>query len=278
MPIRIRPLATVTLAALALTACGDDATAPEAESPAVAAQVSADVAAQAADAAAEDVQVMRVNTGAFGIATLDYERFTRWAPCPLDAGTNRFTCASAGRGPWTANRSWQFRDASGAPQPAYDATTTASANFRWTLAGTFERRRWEGTTSRERDLTFGGLAGANTTVTVNGTGSDARSRTRFANPNAAPGSNAAADRSYEMAATLRIENVVIPVPRADAWPTSGSITRTFTGTRTAANRTATVRRTATVTFNGTALVPLVVNGNRFTLDLATGEITPASGA
>ena len=275
MPVRFRP-AAATLAALTLAACSDS-TAPASETATVAAQVTADVAAQAADAAAEDVQVMRVNTGAFGVATLDFERFTRWAACPLDAATSRFTCAAAVRGPWTSTRSWQFRDASGAPQPAYDATTTASANFRWTLAGTFDRRRWEGTTSRERDLTVTGLAGANTTATVNGTGSDARSRTRFANPNAAPGSNAAADRSYDMAATLRIENVVIPVPRADAWPASGSITRTYTGTRTSANRTETVTRTATVTFNGTGTAQLVVNGRRFTLDLTTGEATPVSG-
>lgn len=278
MTIRFRTAALA--AATTLLAACSDSTAPDAGSgeAAINAQVTADVAAQAADAASEDVEVLRVNTGALGLATLDYERFERWSACPFVAATGWFTCADRTRGPWTTTRRYQFRDAQGQPQSAYDAAATAAATFDWTLRGTFERRRWEGASERVRSVTFTGLAGAETQVTVNGTGTDARSRTRFPNPNANAGSNAAGERSYEMEATLRIENVVLPVPRiATAWPVSGTITRTFTGTRTSANGTRTVERTATVTFNGTSSVPLVVNGRRYTLDLTTGDATPVSG-
>lgn len=267
----------VTLAATALLAACSDATAPADTDPTISAQVTADVAAQAGDAAAEDVAVLRVNTGAFGLPTLDQERFERWSSCPFVEATGWFTCADRVRGPWTSGRRYQFLDAQGRAQPGYDAVATAAATFDWTVRGTFDRGRWDGTSERRRSVTFSGLAGTETQVTMNGTGTDARNRTRFARPGA-PGGSASAERSYEMSATLRIENVVVPVPRlATGWPTSGTITRTFTGTRTGPGGTRTVERTAVVTFDGTSTASLVVNGRRFTLDLATGEATPVSG-
>lgn len=262
----LRSTVAAAAAAVLLAACSDS-TGPAADS--IDPQISADVAAAAADAAREDVEVLRVNVGGLGLGSVDYERFARWSPCPFDAGTGRFTCAPATRGPWTTTRSYQFLDAAGQPQSAYDASLTASANFRWTVAGDIDRGRWSATSARARELTFTGLAGAESQVTVNGTGSDARNRTRFANAG-----RTGDDRSYDMAATLRVENVILPVPRfPGAWPTSGTVTRAYTGTRTGPNGTRIVQRTSVVTFNGTSTVPLTVNDRRFTLDLTTGEIT-----
>jgi hypothetical protein len=74
-----------------------------------------------------------------------------------------------------------------------------------------------------------------------------------------------------MTSTSVIENVVHPVPRTDdAWPLSGTITRNVTiiivdGT----DDPVTKNRTGVVTFNGTNLVILTVDGEIFEIDLST---------
>ncbi|MCC7054805.1 MAG: hypothetical protein IT355_16155 [Gemmatimonadaceae bacterium] len=272
----LRSTATaLTLAAL-LTACGDGATAPADSgiSAAVAAATTLDVATIAGDAAKEDVEMFRVNRGAFGIAqATDFERFARWETCPFDTTTARFTCTTRTRGPFSLTRSYAYADEQGAAQSAFSATTTASANFKWTLTGEITRKRWSGTMSRSRDITLSGLLGANTSVTVNGTGAAERQRTVFLRDSS--GANGLT-RSYDMEASLAIANVVTPAIRLpDAWPLSGTVTRNYTVVRTdATNGTTTTVRNSVVTFNGTQFAALVVNGKEFILDLDTGEVTP----
>ncbi|MES3035822.1 MAG: hypothetical protein V4813_17590 [Gemmatimonadota bacterium] len=272
----LRATTALTLT-LGLAACGDDAGAPTETSVAasVAAATTLDVATVAGDAATEDVETFKVNRGAFGLVQLaDFERFGRWDPCPFDATTKRFVCVTRARGPFTYSRSYAYADGLGVAQDAYSATTTASANFKWALSGTITKRRWAGTMSRERDLTISGLLGANTTITINGTGAAERQRTRFAKEEV-DGANAV-EREYDMQGSTVIANVVTAAVRLpDTWPASGTITRTHTVTRTDARHgTRTSTRTSVVTFNGTQFVPLVVNGTEFTLDLATGTVTP----
>jgi hypothetical protein len=266
--------ATALTITLTFAACGDTATTEPTVSASVSASTTNDVATVAGDAATEDVETFKVNRGAFGIAQLiDFERFGRWDPCPFDAATGRFVCTSRSRGPFQTTRSYAYADEAGAAQNAYSATTTAAANFRWTLAGTITKRRWGGTVSRNRDMTISGLLGANTTITINGTSSSERQRTRFAREEA-EGANAV-ERTYEMEGSTVIANVVTAAVRLpDTWPLSGTITRNHSVTRTdAVNGTRTTTRTSVVTFNGTQFVPLVVNGTAFTLDLATGDVT-----
>ena len=272
-------IARRTLAAAALctlAACGDNAgTTGPADNTATARAVTLDVATVAGDAATEDVQTFRVNTGAFGIAqATDFERFSRWAPCPLDAATNRFVCAERARGAFTYNRSYAFFDAAGAAQTAYSGTTTASANFRWTLAGNITKARWSGSMSRNRDITLAGLLGPNAAITVNGTGAAERQRTAFLRD------SSGLSRSYDMQSSLTIANVVTPaIQLPDAWPASGTVTRNFTVTKIGAvGGETTFTRNSVVTFNGTRYVPLTVNGTAFTLDLATGEVTAAAAS
>jgi hypothetical protein len=265
--------ATALTITLTFAACGDSATTEPTVSASVSAATTLDVATVAGDAATEDVETFKVNRGAFGIAQLvDFERFSRWDPCPFDAATGRFVCTSRSRGPFTTTRSYAYADQAGAAQNAYSATTTAAANFKWTLAGTITKRRWSGTVSRNRDMTISGLLGANTTITVNGTSSSERQRTRFAREES-EGANAV-ERTYEMEGSTVIANVVTAAVRLpDTWPLSGTITRNHAVTRTdAVNGTKTTTRTSVVTFNGTQFVPLVVNGTTFTLDLATGDV------
>ncbi len=269
--------ATALTLTLGLAACGDDASAPtEANvSASVAAATTLDVATVAGDAATEDVETFKVNRGAFGLAQLaDFERFGRWDPCPFDATTKRFVCVTRVRGPFNYSRSYAYADGAGLAQDAYSASTTASANFKWALSGTITKRRWSGTMSRQRDLTISGLLGANTSIMINGTGATERQRTKFAKEEG-EGANDV-EREYDMQGSTVIANVVTAAVRLpDTWPASGTITRNHTVTRTDAKHgTRTSARTSVVTFNGTQFVPLVVNGTQFTLDLATGTVTP----
>lgn len=274
----LRAATALTVAAL-FTACGDSATDPI--DAGVSAQVSAattlDVATIAGDAASEDVETFKVHRGAFGLATVDFERFSRWESCPYDTVATRFVCAERSRGPFTYNRSYAYRDSAGTSQRAYSATTTASANFKWALSGTITKSRWSGSMSRDRDITISGLLGSNSSVTVNGTGAAERQRTKFLRDSAGP---TGLTREYNMEATVAIENVVTPAIRMpDAWPASGTITRNYQVTRIdATNGNTVTTRNSVVTFNGTQFAKLVVNGKEFTLDLATGRVTAVTAS
>lgn len=274
----LRAATALTVAAL-FTACGDSSTGLTDSG--VSAQVSAtttlDVATVAGDAATEDVETFKVHRGAFGLATIDFERFSRWDACPYDATAKRFICVAKTRGPFTANRSYAYFDSAADAQSSYSGTTTASANFKWAIAGTITRERWSGSMSRERDITISGLLGANSTVTVNGTGAAERQRTRFLRDSTGPNG---LTREYNMEASVAIVNVITPALRMpDAWPASGTITRNYQVTRIDATNGSTVTtRNSVVTFNGTQFAALVVNGKAFTLDLATGKVVAVTAS
>ena len=272
----LRATSALAITAL-LAACGDAAGSPTDTGVAasVASATTLDVATVSGDAAREDVEMLKVNRGAFGVLqATDFERFSRWDPCPFDATTQRFVCTDKARGPFTLSRSYAYVDAAGAAQSAYSATTTAGANFKWTLTGEITKRNWSGSLTRNRDITFSNLLGAGNTVTVNGTGSGDRQRTVFLRDSAGPNG---LTRTYDLQASLVIANVVTPAIRLpDAWPVSGTVTRNYTVTRTdATNGITTTTRNSVVTFNGTQFVPLVVNGKAFVLDLATGDVSAA---
>ncbi len=274
----LRAATALTIAAV-FTACGDNANAPTdaGVSASVSNATTLDVATVAGDAATEDVETIRVNRGAFGLATLDFERFARWESCPYDATAKRFVCADKVRGPFTATRSYAYFDSTGAAQSAYSATATGAANFKWSLAGTITREKWSGTVSRNRDITISGMLGANKSVTVNGTGATEKQRTQFLRDSAGPNG---LTRAYDLEASLAIANVITPaIHMPDAWPASGTITRNYKVTRTdATNGTTVTTRNSVVTFNGTQFADLVVNGKAFTLDLATGKVAVKASA
>jgi hypothetical protein len=270
----LRAATALTVAAL-FTACGDNASATT--DPGVSASVTAattlDVATVSGDAAKEDVDMIKVNRGAFGIPqATDFERFSRWASCPYDATAKRFVCVDRVRGPFTATRSYAYLDSTGTAQTAYSATATASANFKWSLTGTITKERWSGSITRNRDITLSGLVGANNNVTVDGTGAAEKQRTTFLRDSAGPNG---LTREYNLESSLVIAKVVTPAIRLpDAWPASGTITRNYKVTRTdATNGTTTTTRNSVVTFNGTQFADLVVNGKAFTIDLSTGKVT-----
>lgn len=231
-----------------------------------------DVATAAADATTEDVDVMAGMDGNIG--------FLVSAPLGdfasiLDPGGHRpgitgchfggghFTCPPVNRNGLTVNRTITFLDGSGNAQTDYDSLLTASIHVVATVSGDVSHGPWSASVNRQRDFTISGLLGTETTRTVNGTGADTVSRARM--------TITGGTRSYDLAGTSIVDNVVMPVRAegVDPWPLSGTITRTYTVTRTSGPDSGqSFTRTVVITFNGTSTPTALVNGESFTLDLS----------
>ncbi len=239
-----------------LAACNSEGTAPEL-TPLNDLAISRDVALQSADAAAEEVELMGGPAGLLGFgfaASMNGEEDTP------------FRCGSHTRDLLTIVRTCTFKDASGAAQNAYDPTTTASAAIHAEINGKIERENWSAEVARIRDLIVTGLAGTETSRTWNGTGTGKSTRSRH--------KEGTETRTYDISCAGTRTNVVVNLPRSDnRWPISGTINRTCTIKITGGpNDGKTVERVVVITFNGTQLVPITVNGKAFTLDLKTRKI------
>ncbi len=171
--------------------------------------------------------------------------------------------ASGGPSTRSGTHTATFYDTLGVEQDARDPLLTASIHLVIQSTHEFSRDSWSATGSRSRDLMITGLLGEETSRTVNGTGSSMVSRSRHTDD--------AGTRTYDMLSTSVIENVVHPVPRTDdAWPLTGTITRNVTATIVdGTDEPVTRNRTGVVTFNGTNLVTLTVDGEIFEIDLST---------
>jgi len=244
------------------------------------ATITADVAAAAADGAAEDVDVFIGMDGSvsssFASGFSGQSFFANppgdWRPgltgCTFAGGS--FTCPSTNHNGLAVVRTITFLDAAGATELTFDALLTASIHVVADVSGDRTHGPWSGTVARHRDFTISGLAGTETSRTVNGTGTETASSSRVAGNSET--------RSYSLTGSATATNVVMPVRTTDGtnnWPTSGTITRTYTVTVTSgANIGKTTTRTVTITFNGTSTPTGTVNGTPFTIDLTGHTATP----
>lgn len=236
------------------------------------AAASLDAATIAADGTAEDVDIMTGMDGGVGYLTTSpfASGAALWSPptgrpgltgCNFASG--RFGCPPENRNGLTVNRTVTLMDALGASQSAYDELTTASIHIVASIQGDITHGPWSATISRSRDFTITGLAGTETSRTVNGSGTESISRSRL--------TQGGETRSYSATGTFAVVNVVLPVrtPGIDPWPLSGTATRTMVMTRTSGpNAGEAVTRTVVITFNGTSTPVATVNGESFDLDLA----------
>ena len=228
--------AWLALGVLVMAACSD-VSGPESPS---AALLTRDVAMVAADALLED------------LVDMSQLMLRGVLPAPPEDGTHSGT------------RTVTFYDALGNEQTSHDPETTASIHVVMEGTREFSRDSWTASGTRTRDLLITGLEGEETTRTVNGTGSGTLIRSSHTDTDGA--------RTYDMATTSVIENVVHPVPRTDeSWPLSGTITREISVTITnGPDGDVTRNRTVVVTFDGTQwAVMAVVGGDSFEVDLST---------
>ena len=262
-----RAIALAPIAAL-LAACGEASTLTSIpRTPSLTdAQISRDVAASAGQAVALDVVDLLRGEVAAGLTSFAA------ATCPYDAASSYHVCAPVTLEERTIARRFQFRDASGTATQGYDAELTASVNFLRTLDGsvsgaTSDGLAWTRGVHETSNRTVSGLAGGETQRVWNGTDTGADTTIYTG------GSNT---RTYAASVSQTATDVVVAVPRvALSWPLSGTITRVVTAKLTQSSTTAVrnVVRTATVTFNGTSSVPIVVNGLTCTLDLNSVSVT-----
>jgi hypothetical protein len=209
-----------------------------------------DIVVVAGDAAAEDVEVMGGPSGLLGFDV-----------AAASMGQLRIGCDGRTREGLTITRTCTYRDANGVAQSAYDPASTARVDVHVTVEGTIEREHWEAQVQRFRELVVTGLAGTETTRTWNGTGTGEVSRSRHRENGET--------RTYEITFTTQFDDVVVPAPRGDEpWPLSGTIARDLRVTVSGGpDDGKVVERVATITFNGTRFVPIVINGVSFTFDL-----------
>jgi hypothetical protein len=224
--------AFVAVGTLIFSACSDTTTGPAGASD----QINFDVAMVVADGTLDDLAAIR------------------------DCGNGELPLEGAER-----SCAVTYFDAAGNEQAAYDEVTTASMRLVTEINGEFERDGWLATVSRSREMTISGLEGAETSRTVNGSGSQAITRSKHSDENGT--------RTYEMFGTSSIENVVHGVPIEDnPYPLSGSITRDMTvliiGGK---NDGETHSRLAVITFNGTQFATVTVNGETYEIDLAAAK-------
>lgn len=189
--------------------------------------------------------------------------------CTYSANTGRFSCPAIVSAGLTLNRDFGFYDANNTAQSAYSASTTDSANFHVSVAGTHTADNGQDVVNRDRSLTVSGLLGAETSRTWNGTG------TRNDNGYRTVGD---VTRSYTVNDAVTVSSVVVNLPRSsNPWPMSGTITRQISGTasvsKSGVSKSFSVSRTVTITFNGTQYATVSVGGNTYTLDLSTGVAT-----
>jgi hypothetical protein len=219
--------------------------------------LNSDLAREAADGAAEDVELMGGPAGAFGFGFA----------APALAPSAGWSCESRQRDGLTVTRSCVFKDADGNVQSQFDRTTTASVEITVHVSGTESRGNWEATVDRERHLVVSGLTGIEITRTWNGTGNGVVSRSKH--------TDGGSERTYDITYTTTITNVVVPLPRTEhGWPISGTITRHAIIHITGGPRDGqTIERDITITFNGSNTATATIGGDHFTIDLETRTVT-----
>jgi hypothetical protein len=236
----------------AIVACADNATSP---------QPSTDEVDATADALslAEGLGLPGTNADR---ETGSAPTGTSRQPCRYNEGEGRWVCPPVTRDGLTFLRSFAYSDADGNPMRRFDPLLTAAVNTRNAVSGTTQR---DNATVRIRsagELTISGLLGEETTRIFDGREVGRRE------------TNLVTDQGTATAVlefANKTEAVVVPVVRQTAgvaptrqWPLSGQIIRTHVVTTTRNGETRTERWKETTTFNGTAIVPVVIVSSRGT--------------
>ena len=183
--------------------------------------------------------------------------------CTFDSGN--FVCGVTIAGGLAGTTIVTLFTATGTPESAWDSLQTASIQFQTDVAGRTAVGAWDAVVGRHRHLTESGLLGAETTRTWNGGGTDTLQ---------VVDSTGGPTRSYTVFSDVSITDVVAPAAGSDAhWPASGTVVQQLTLQATSGESTGlTFHLQASVTFNGTPIVPLIVGDHSFSLNLATGVV------
>ncbi len=230
----------------------------ESSSPSLGDQTGFDAAIIAADGSLEDLEMM--HGPGLGLRGIVFPALVGGRPdCPRTQDV--FLCDPIQRDGIDYTRAITYLDESGDAQDGYDENTTASIEYQITVHGERGREGWSATIDRTRNFTVTGLLDGTGTAMWNGTSAGTLSRSRHI--------DGGLSRTYDVTSTGIVTDVVIPFPRTDdAWPLSGTITRSISMTLTNGEDTRTREREVTIEFNGGPEVTVTVGDETFTLDLS----------
>jgi len=165
-------------------------------------------------------------------------------------------------GETSGTREVTFYNEDGLEQAAYDALTTESIHIVHEVSGSITRDNMTAEIERSREMTVSGLAGEEVTRTWNGSGSTSVDGTGV-RPDGG-------ERSHSVRGASTFADVVVPVPGSESrYPLSGTVTHSMVGTWTTPEGTRTREVEIVITFNGTAVVVALVNGDEVEIDLST---------
>jgi hypothetical protein len=178
--------------------------------------------------------------------------------CSYDGASKSFVCPNVSVTGVTVSRSFTLLDASGAPQAAFDRSTTAAVRMTSTFAGTVTSGTTTMAIDQQQDLTLSGLL----------TGVHTLNGTSLGHATGSIGTGSAAIPIATTTSTT-ITNLVLPRSSGGSqWPQSGTIAATITDAGFVGPLTATF----SIAFNGTSTAKVTVTTGgvttTFTIDLA----------
>ena len=211
-----------------------------------------DAAVVAADATLEDIGLMGAAFG-FGGGTMGSGQ-------PGQPGGRQGI-----GGALSGTREVTFYDADGIVQDAYDALTTERIEAITDIAGDIERNNWSASIARTRDMVVTGLAGENTTRSINGSGTEDVSRSLVLLDGET--------RSRDMTGSFTYTDLVVPTPDSEVrYPLAGTITRDMTVVVVnRLNGDVNEIVSVVITFDGSATATGTINGEPFEIDLTARE-------
>jgi hypothetical protein len=244
-------------------------------------QISRDVAVSEGEAVAADLSSLTNSAGMVGGNFSVQTGFGRggsfdiFSASASDCSYNgtRWSCAPVIENGLTIVRSYAFYDAARQPMKLRDDLTTASVNFQLSVNGTITRdTTFSGVVHRTRNITVGGLLGAETTRRWYGFGASADTNTHR---------TAFTTRTYAGTAVDSLKAVVYPQPMtATSYPVSGTMVRVVKYLVTSRGRGTerrSVDRRVVTTYNGTAAVQIQAGSVTCTLHLDTHTVDSCSG-
>jgi hypothetical protein len=237
---------------VALAAACSDSTGPTTEQPADLSQVLA------------ELQPSTLAPLASQLSSVPAAAITAPVPssCSYDGASKSFVCPNVSVTGVTVSRSFTLLDATGAPQTAFDRTTTAAVRMKSTFAGTVTSGTTTLAIDQQQELTLSGLLTG--VHTLNGTALGHAS-----------GSIGTGSTAIPIATTTSttITNLVLPRSSSGSqWPQSGTIAATITDAGFGTPLTTSV----SITFNGTSTAQVTVTAGGITMTSTVDLANPRS--
>lgn len=247
-PFRLRLAGLAALVALG-SACSDS-TGPSTDQPADLSQV------------LTELQPSLLGSSVSMVSPIPAPNFSAPVPssCSYDGASKSFVCPNVSISGVTASRSFTLFDASGAPQTAFDRTTTAAVQMKAAFAGTVTSAGTTLVVDQQQTMTLSGLL----------TGVHTLNGTSLLHMTGSSGTGAGAI-PINATISMTITNLVLPRSSSGSqWPQSGTMAATITDAELGSPLT------VSIAFNGTSTATMTVTMDGFTTTSTIDLANPGS--